>query len=101
MGTQTHKVIAMDTAVAVADRFKILSDPTRVRLLTALAEREHCVSELTDMLQMEQSAISHQLRNLRSLDLVHHRKVGRQVYYRLNDEYIEALLMQSLSLVTD
>lgn len=102
MGVQSaHKpaynTLDSKTAAAVADRFKILADPTRVRLLAALAQRELCVSELTTMLEMEQSAVSHQLRTLRSYDLVQHRKVGRQVYYRLNDLYIRDLLSSSLA----
>ena len=85
------------TATAVADRFKILADPTRVRLLSVLSDRELCVSELTTLLDMEQSAVSHQLRTLRGLKLVRHRKVGRQVYYRLNDRHIKELLSNSLA----
>jgi ArsR family transcriptional regulator, lead/cadmium/zinc/bismuth-responsive transcriptional repressor len=86
-----------ETAIALADRFKILADPTRVRLLSVLAERELCVSELTQLLEMEQSAVSHQLRTLRSWELVQFRKVGRQVYYRLNDRHIQELLSRSLA----
>lgn len=86
-----------ETAGAVADRFKILSDPTRVRLLAALAEKELCVRELTEMLGMNQSAVSHQLSSLRTWQLVNHRKVGRQVFYRLKDEHIEQLLTQSVA----
>jgi len=88
-----------DTAIAVADHFKILSDPTRVRLLSALAERELCVSELTILLNMEQSRVSHQLRTLRGLQLVQYRKVGRQVYYRLHNRHIRDLLTRSLAQV--
>ena len=89
--------IDAETASAVADRFKILADPTRVRLLSALAQRELCVSELTEILDMEQSAVSHQLRTLRGCKLVRHRKVGRQVYYRLKDHEIKELLSNSLA----
>jgi DNA-binding transcriptional ArsR family regulator len=88
--------IDAETASAVADRFKILADPTRVRLLSVLAQRELCVSELTKILGMEQSAVSHQLRTLRACHLVRHRKVGRQVYYRLKDHHIKELLSHSI-----
>jgi len=92
-----HKdAIDAKTASAVADRFKILADPTRVRLLSVLAQRELCVSELTEILGMEQSAVSHQLRTLRGCQLVRHRKVGRQVYYRLQDYHIKELLSHSI-----
>lgn len=94
-----NDAIDSEIATAVADRFKVLADPTRVRLLSALAEQELCVSELTELLGMEQSAVSHQLRTLRGLHLVRHRKVGRQVYYRLHDRHIEELLSRSLALM--
>ena len=97
---EAEDTIDEGTARAVAHRFKILADPTRVRLLSVLADRELCVSELTELLDMEQSAISHQLRTLRGLQLVRHRKVGRQVYYRLNDRYIKELLSNSLAHIT-
>ncbi len=98
MATSTDPKPFMDTttARAVAHRFKMLADPTRVRLLFALAERELCVSEMTEALNMEQSAVSHQLRTLRACNLVQHRKVGRQVYYRLHDRQIQELLLCSL-----
>lgn len=86
-----------ETAIAIADKFKILSDPTRVRLLSILAEKEVCVSELTQILDMEQSAVSHQLRTLRGCQLVRNRKVGRQVYYSLNDPHIRELLFSGLA----
>jgi ArsR family transcriptional regulator, lead/cadmium/zinc/bismuth-responsive transcriptional repressor len=95
--TRTKETLDCDTAIAMADRFKVLADPTRVRLLAALAEREICVSELTEILDMEQSAVSHQLRTLRGLHLVQYRKAGRQVYYRLHDQYIQELLSHSLA----
>lgn len=98
-----HKVKVLDaaTAVAVADKFKVLSDPTRVRLLAALADRELCVSELTEILQMEQSAVSHQLRTLRGWRLVGNRRVGRQVYYSLDDQEIRDLLSHGLAHTTE
>jgi ArsR family transcriptional regulator len=97
MPTYTEKSLDKDTAKAVANQFRVLSDPTRVRLLAALAERELCVSELMEILQMEQSIVSHQLRTLRGLQLVRNRKVGRQVYYSLNDQHIRDLLSRGLS----
>ncbi len=94
---QDPDALDTDLADAMADRFKVLADPTRLRLLALLAEREVCVSELTRLLDMEQSAISHQLSKLRDQKLVQHRKAGRQVYYRLKDEYIQQLLSHSLA----
>jgi DNA-binding transcriptional ArsR family regulator len=93
----SFNTLNLDQAEAVADRFRVLADPTRVRLLCALAQRELCVSELTDLLGMEQSAVSHQLRTLRGYGLVDARKEGRLVYYRLCDSDIRRWLSQSVT----
>ncbi|NOZ59288.1 MAG: winged helix-turn-helix transcriptional regulator [Euryarchaeota archaeon] len=76
----------------VADIFKILGDPTRVRILHALSLRELCVCDLSALLGMSQSAVSHQLRLLRSAGLVRYRREGKVVYYSLADEHIVKLL---------
>jgi DNA-binding transcriptional ArsR family regulator len=78
-----HRLVA-DTA----EIFKVLGDPTRVRLLYALAQRELCVCDLSAVLGMTQSAISHQLRVLRSARLVRYHKVGKIVYYSLADAHV-------------
>ncbi len=85
-----------DRATALADFFKVIADPTRVRLLSALAHTELCVTDLTAMLHMEQSAVSHQLRTLRDSNLVRFRKAGRQVYYTLDSEHIPDFFIDSL-----
>jgi DNA-binding transcriptional ArsR family regulator len=66
-----------------------------VRLLDALARRELCVCELAELIGSSESAVSHQLRLLRSLRLVRSRRSGRMMYYRLDDEHIRLLLDQS------
>ncbi len=83
-----------DTVGALADIFKVLGDPTRVRILDVLSRGEQCVCHLAALLGMTESAISHQLRLLRSLRLVRSRRSGRLVYYRLDDEHIRRLLDQ-------
>lgn len=86
-----------DTAVALAALFKALADPTRVRLIAALVTHaELCVNDLTALLNMEQSAVSHQLRTLREWRLVRRRRLGRQIYYSLDDEHVRDLLLRSL-----
>jgi DNA-binding transcriptional ArsR family regulator len=75
-----------------AEVFRVLGDPTRMRLLYALAQRELCVCDLSAVLDMTQSAISHQLRVLRSARLVRHRKVGKTVYYALADDHVMQLI---------
>ena len=82
------------TVERLAEIFKALGDPTRVRLLTALATAELCVCDLATLLALSESAVSHQLRLLRSLRLVRARRDGRMVFYRLDDDHIVRLLMQ-------
>ncbi len=82
-------------ALELADLFKALADPTRVRIIAALYEGEMCVHDLAELLQMSQSSISHQLRLLRSLHLVAYRKDGRHAFYRLVDDHVRDLFRRS------
>ena len=88
------------TAVRLAETFKALSDPSRVRLVSLLAEAELCVCDLAAALDMSQSAVSHQLRTLRDLHLVRWRRKGRQVFYALDDEHVTDLFQRGLEHVT-
>jgi DNA-binding transcriptional ArsR family regulator len=86
-----------DTSAArLAETFKALSDPTRVRIVSLLAEAELCVCDLAAALEMSQSAVSHQLRSLRDLRLVRWRREGRQIYYTLDDEHVADLFRRGL-----
>lgn len=85
------------TATRVADLFKALSDPTRVRIISLLAHTELCVGDLCLVMGMTQPAISHQLRLLRNLRLVTARKEGRHIFYTLTDEHIHDLFHQGLA----
>ena len=82
------------TVERLAEIFNALGDPTRVRLLSALVTAELCVCDLATLLSLTESAVSHQLRFLRSLRLVRPRRAGRMVFYRLDDEHIVRLLAQ-------
>ena len=75
-----------------ADTFKILGDPTRLRLVHALAREELCVCDLAMLLDQSQSTVSHSLRSLRQMRLVRYRKVGKIAYYTLDDEHIARLV---------
>jgi ArsR family transcriptional regulator len=86
------QMLSFDLVTDTADVFKVLGDPTRMRLLYALAQRELCVCDLSAVLGMTQSAISHQLRVLRGARLVRHRKVGKVVYYGLADAHVVQLI---------
>jgi DNA-binding transcriptional ArsR family regulator len=84
------------TADRMADMFKALSDPTRVRIVSLLAGAELCVCDLAAALGMSQSAVSHQLRTLRDIQLVRWRRDGRQIFYTLDDEHVADLFRRSL-----
>ena len=75
----------------VAELFKMFGDPTRARILCALQMQELCVCDLSHLLGMQQSAVSHQLRLLKAGRLVRSRKQGREVYYSLDDTHIQAI----------
>ena len=80
----------------LAGIFKVLGDVTRVRILKALSIEELCVCDLTAVLGLTQSAVSHQLRLLRVARLVKYRKDGKAVYYSLDDDHVKTLFDQGL-----
>jgi DNA-binding transcriptional ArsR family regulator len=90
-------VMDQDTARTIARFFQVLADPTRVRIVKALADNEWCVSDLTQALGMDQPAVSHQLKYLRELGLVDWRKRGRHVYYSLSDQHLDQILVSSIA----
>ena len=81
--------------------FSVFGDPTRARIVLALSRSELCVAELTSILDMSHSAVSHQLRALKDLDLVRTRKEGRKVFYKLIDEHVEKLFSEGLKHVVE
>lgn len=80
----------------VAEIFKALGDSTRTRILHALSQRELCVCDLSLVLDMSPSAVSHQLRVLKGARLVKYRKKGKNVYYTMDDAHITLLFRQAL-----
>ena len=80
----------------LSEIFKVLGDPTRLKIVLALAKEELCVCDLATLVNLSVSAISHQLRLLRNLRLVKYRKSGKMVYYMLNDDHIESIINQAL-----
>lgn len=86
---------------ALADTFRILGDPTRVRILEALADRDLCVCDISEQVGMSESAVSHQLRLMRGMRLVRGRREGRCVYYTVDDQHILNLFQQGLRHVTE
>lgn len=90
-------ILAQDDAQLIARFFQVLADPTRVRMIKALADAEWCVSDLTEALGMDQPAVSHQLKYLRDLGLVSWKKNGRHVYYSLTDSHLRDILISSMA----
>ena len=78
-----------DTLLTLADFFKILSDSTRVKIVSILEANELCVCDICNVLNMTKSAVSHQLKNLREMNLVKCRKVGKEVWYALADDHVK------------
>lgn len=76
----------------LAETFKILADPTRLKIALALQRNVLCVQEIAELIGMSESAVSHQLRLLRSLRLVKHKREGKTVRYSLDDQHIEQLI---------
>lgn len=88
---------AMKSAEAVhalAETFKLLGDPTRVRIAFALSREELCVCDLANLLGVSQSAVSHSLRALRQMKLARFRREGKITYYMLDDDHITHLLVE-------
>ena len=80
----------------LAELFKVFGDTTRIRILYVLFEAEMCVCDIAQILNMTQSAISHQLRVLKQAHLVRSRRVGKQIYYSLADDHVRTILGQGM-----
>src|SRR6185295_14588277 len=89
------------SVVDLAETLKVLGDTTRVRILDALARAEVPVCDLAELLGLTQSAVSHQLRLLRSMRLVKSRRDGRHIYYVVDDDHIAKLIQQGLEHVEE
>lgn len=89
-------LIEADDVTDLAETFRALGDPTRVRMLDALSHGELCVCDLAALVGLSESAVSHQLRLLRNLRLVRPRREGRMVFYALDDRHIMVLFRQGL-----
>ncbi|MCI8285176.1 MAG: winged helix-turn-helix transcriptional regulator [Firmicutes bacterium] len=90
-----EQMLDKDTFAEMVELFKAFSDNTRLRILFALSESELCVCDISELLGMSQSAISHQLRVLKSTDLVKFEKRGKQVYYSLDDDHVRRIFKQA------
>ena len=91
-----EQTLTEQQAEELAEFFRALSDPTRVRIIAALLEEEFNVGALADIVGVSESAVSHQLRTLRQMRLVRGRKLGREVFYCLDDDHVRDLFRRGL-----
>lgn len=89
------------TAVDLAELFRTMGDTNRMRIIALLMKHELCVHDVANLLDMSQSAVSHQMRALRQMRLVKSRKVGRNVYYTLDDDHVAQLFAIGLEHLRD
>lgn len=91
------KALPDDTEIDdLTNTFKILSDQTRLKIVLALAKEELCVCDLSALIGVSVSAISHQLRLLRNMRIVKNRKEGKMVYYSIDDSHIDNIISETL-----
>ena len=90
-----------NTLYDVAELFKNFSDSTRIRILYCLIENERSVTEIADLLNMNQSAISHQLRILKNSKLIKNRREGKTIYYSLADDHVYNIISQGIEHVEE
>ena len=95
------KHIDDNTLYDVAELFKNFSDSTRIRILYCLIENERSVTEIADLLNMNQSAISHQLRILKNSKLIKNRREGKTIYYSLADDHVYNIISQGIEHVEE
>ena len=93
--------LALHETASLAQIFKALADETRLKILWALEKQEMCVCDLAAMLSLTESAVSHQLRLLRNLQLVSNRRDGVVLYYRLTDSHVSQLINITLEHLRD
>lgn len=99
--TKTAKKIPeSDVIDGMAEIFKALSDPSRLKIVSVLLIQEHCVCDIAVLCGQSESAVSHQLRLLRNLRVVKNRREGKIVYYSLDDDHVRSLLQMSLDHIT-
>ena len=96
-----QKVPEKETIDHLAELFKGFADPTRVHILYLLAEGELCVSDIAEQVELSQSAISHQLRILKQMQLIKFRREGKNIVYSLADEHVKTILQMGLEHVLE
>jgi len=85
------KLLDDDKIIDISELFKIFGDSTRVKIINVLLDKEMCVNDIVNAINVSQSAVSHQLRILKSSKLVKYRKDGKEIYYSLADDHVEKI----------
>ncbi|MBE5807539.1 MAG: helix-turn-helix transcriptional regulator [Clostridiales bacterium] len=85
----------------LSELFKVFGDTTRIRILYALFESEMCVCDIASLLNMTQSAISHQLRILKNAHLVRARRDGKTIFYALDDDHVHTIISQGMEHISE
>ena len=85
----------------LGDLFKVFGDTTRIKIMYALYEGEMCVCAISELLNMTQSAISHQLKTLKEANLVSARREGKEMYYSLSDEHVKSIIAEGYEHITE
>lgn len=89
-------ILEEDKLLLIADFYKALSDSTRIKIINLLSSNELCVCDIAVILNMTKSAVSHQLKNLREMNLIKSRKQGKEVWYSLADDHVLEVFKVSL-----
>lgn len=95
------KMPAEETLYDLAELYKVFGDSTRIKILYVLFESEMCVCDIAMILNMSQSAISHQLRVLKQSKLIKNRRDGKTVFYSLADEHVRTIINQGMSHINE
>lgn len=90
-----------ETMEAIAELFKGFADSTRVNILSLLSQRELCVTDIAEAVELSQSAISHQLRLLKQMHLIKFRREGKNILYSLADDHVKTILQMGLEHVLE
>ena len=90
-----------ETLQDLGDLFKVFGDTTRIKIMYALHEEELCVCAISELLNMTQSAISHQLKTLKDANLVASRREGKTVYYSLSDDHVKSIIAEGYEHITE
>ena len=96
-----HTLPDKETMGNIAELFKGFADPTRVHILSLLVERELCVTDISEAVDLSQSAISHQLRILKQMHLIKYRREGKNILYSLADDHVLTILQMGLEHVLE